>query len=138
MMSGECWFCSEHVIDCRCDMYKKVNPYESSGSRACRNYCLCGACDPCVPGINYERESRYVCPKCSKSQSWACESENTVEHPNHYQSEIIEAIDVIEAFGLGFNLGNVVKYVLRAGKKGDRREDLEKAKWYLDREINGL
>ena len=40
--------------------------------------------------------------------------------------------------GLNFNLGNVAKYVSRAGKKGDALQDLEKAKWYLEREINNL
>lgn len=59
----------------------------------------------------------------------------TVEHPLHYQGNGIEAIDVIEAFGLGFNLGNVVKYVLRCGKKDDEITELEKAVWYLNREI---
>ena len=58
-----------------------------------------------------------------------------VDHPPHYQSEAgIEAIDVIEAFGLGFCLGNVVKYVLRAERKNGL-EDLRKAKWYLERAI---
>ena len=56
----------------------------------------------------------------------------------HYNSGGIEAIDVIEAFELGFNLGNVLKYVLRSGRKGDALEDLEKAAWYLDREIDKL
>lgn len=56
----------------------------------------------------------------------------------HYNSGGVEAIDVIEAFGLGFNLGNVIKYVLRAGRKGDALEDLEKAAYYLDREIDKL
>lgn len=59
-----------------------------------------------------------------------------VNHPTHYQGNGLEAIDVIEAFGLGFCLGNAIKYILRAGKKGDRREDLEKAIWYLNREIS--
>ena len=66
-----------------------------------------------------------------------------VNHPGHYQTAAgIEAIDVIEAFGLGFNLGNAVKYILRAGKKGSRRcrqrdrlTDLQKAAWYLAGEI---
>jgi hypothetical protein len=40
-----------------------------------------------------------------------------VDHPDHYQSERIEAIDVIEAFRLNFSLGSAVKYILRAGKK---------------------
>ena len=46
-----------------------------------------------------------------------------------------EAIKVIEAWELGFNLGNVVKYISRAGKKGSKMEDLKKAQWYLTREI---
>lgn len=56
----------------------------------------------------------------------------------HYNSGGIEVIDVIEAFQLGFNLGNVLKYVLRSGRKGDALEDLEKAAYYLDREIDKL
>lgn len=63
-----------------------------------------------------------------------------VNHPSHYQGKGLEAIDVIESFGLGFNLGNAIKYILRAGKKGsepeDRLNDLKKADWYLSREIN--
>lgn len=59
-----------------------------------------------------------------------------VDHPAHYGEGIFEAINVIEAWGLGFNLGNAVKYIARAGKKGDRREDLRKAKWYIERELN--
>lgn len=56
--------------------------------------------------------------------------------PSHYTSLSPEPITVIEAWELGFHLGNTVKYIARAGKK-DRRviEDLEKARWYLDREI---
>jgi hypothetical protein len=58
-----------------------------------------------------------------------------VNHPPHYQANGIEVIDVIENFDLNFNLGNTVKYVLRAGKKGSKKEDLEKAVWYLNREL---
>jgi hypothetical protein len=58
-----------------------------------------------------------------------------VDHPQHYKRGGIEVIDVIEAFELGFCLGNTVKYLLRAGRKGDRLEDLRKAAWYLQREI---
>lgn len=65
-----------------------------------------------------------------------------IEHPEHYGGEgnIYEAIKVIEAWGLGFNLGNAAKYMARAGKKdpAKRAEDLKKARWYLDREIQGL
>ncbi len=63
-----------------------------------------------------------------------------VNHPNHYGGENnpYEAIKVIEAWDLGFNLGNTVKYISRAGKKINTLEDLEKASWYINREINKL
>lgn len=57
-----------------------------------------------------------------------------VSHPSHY-NQGIEPIDVIESWGLNFSLGNVIKYTLRAPYKGKEIEDLEKAKWYLEREI---
>lgn len=61
-----------------------------------------------------------------------------VDHPSHYRKDTgFEAIDVIEAWELNFNLGNTVKYISRNGKK-DPEEwilDLEKARWYIDREI---
>jgi len=58
-----------------------------------------------------------------------------VNHPAHYTQGGIETIDFIEAKGLGYNLGNVIKYITRADYKGNRIEDLQKAKWYLEREI---
>jgi len=61
-----------------------------------------------------------------------------VNKPMHYQGEVFEAIEVIDDFGLNFNLGNVVKYILRCGKKGNAIEDLRKADYYLNREINHL
>lgn len=62
---------------------------------------------------------------------------DAVNHPEHYRpgNGKIDVIDVIEAWHLSFHLGNVVKYVARAGLKGNTSEDLEKARWYLDREI---
>jgi len=60
-----------------------------------------------------------------------------INHPNHYggKDNPYEAIKVIEAWELGFNLGNTIKYISRAGKKENLLEDLKKAAWYLDREI---
>jgi hypothetical protein len=55
--------------------------------------------------------------------------------PAHYTSLQPEPIEVIESWELGFCLGNAVKYIARAGRKGDRVEDLKKAAWYLQREI---
>lgn len=81
---------------------------------------------------------------------------STVDHPPHYggADNPYEAIKVIEAWGLGFCLGNALKYLARAGKKHPARvplsadpathqrlatiEDLQKARWYLDREIQRL
>jgi hypothetical protein len=62
---------------------------------------------------------------------------SNVDHPDHYQSDRYECIDVIESLGLGsgFSIGSAIKYLWRAGRKGDAVEDLEKARWYLDREI---
>ena len=60
-----------------------------------------------------------------------------VHHPKHYggKDNPYEAIKVIEAWDLGFCLGNTVKYISRAGKKDSTIQDLEKAVWYLQREI---
>jgi len=58
-----------------------------------------------------------------------------VNHPEHYQGNGIEVIDIIDSFKLNFALGNAIKYILRADKKGNRKQDLEKARWYLNREI---
>jgi hypothetical protein len=59
-----------------------------------------------------------------------------VNHPPHYKTGGVETIDFIEAKDLNYRLGNVVKYVSRAGKKNsDPVQDLEKAAWYLNREI---
>lgn len=66
-----------------------------------------------------------------------------VDHPKHYggAENPYEVIKVIEAWKLGFDLGNAVKYIARAGKKGKKAktiEDLKKARWYLDRKIQNL
>ena len=63
-----------------------------------------------------------------------------VNHPQHYGGENnpYEAIKVIEAWNLDFHLGNTIKYISRAGKKEDVIQDLEKAKWYLERKIEQL
>jgi hypothetical protein len=59
-----------------------------------------------------------------------------VNSPAHYQGKGIEAIDVIEAYELNFALGNAIKYILRADRKANKKQDLEKAKWYLEHELD--
>lgn len=65
-------------------------------------------------------------------------SVDMVNHPPHYKFGGIETIDFIEAKWLSYNLGNVVKYISRSDHKGNKLEDLEKARFYLDREINRI
>lgn len=65
-------------------------------------------------------------------------SHDPVNSPAHYTAGGIETIDYIEAKQLNYHLGNVVKYVSRAGKKSEVLEDLKKARWYLEREIQRL
>jgi hypothetical protein len=59
-----------------------------------------------------------------------------VNHPAHYKVGGIETIDFIEAKRLNYNMGNAVKYITRADHKGSRKQDLEKAIWYLKRELD--
>lgn len=58
-----------------------------------------------------------------------------VNHPNHYNTGTIEVITVIEDWKLNFNLGNSIKYIARCEHKENKKQDLEKAKWYIEREI---
>ena len=63
-----------------------------------------------------------------------------VNHPSHYTDGKIEVIDFIEEKQLNFHRGNAIKYIARAGKKNKETEieDLEKAVWYINREIQRL
>ena len=61
-----------------------------------------------------------------------------VDHPAHYNRGKYEAIDIIEALEMNFNLGNAFKYLFRAGHKDDIVQELKKARWYIDREIQRL
>ena len=64
---------------------------------------------------------------------------DSVNRPQHYcQGRQHQPIDVIEDWGLDYHLGNAVKYIARAGRKGDAVEDLEKAIWYIQREIRNI
>lgn len=63
-----------------------------------------------------------------------------INHPSHYNSNGIEVIDIIDAYNLDFYKGNIIKYLLRAGKKPAQEElqDLNKCKWYLERLIKNI
>lgn len=75
-------------------------------------------------------------PKVQVRKKQRVQKVEAVDHPSHYGGDTTyEAIKVIEAWGLGFCLGNAVKYICRAGQKDDAVVDLKKAQWYLTREI---
>ena len=59
----------------------------------------------------------------------------TINHPAHYNPGHIECIDVIDDWGLNFELGSAVKYICRCDRKDNAVEDLKKAVWYIQREI---
>lgn len=67
-------------------------------------------------------------------------TKETVNNPDHYKGKDnpYEVIKVIDAWELGFSLGNAIKYIGRAGAKGNKVEDLKKAIWYIQHEIDGL
>lgn len=72
------------------------------------------------------------CPACAVL---TISEEEKVDHPKHYNLNPsgVECIDVVEHYN--FNIGNAMKYLWRAGLKGSQMEDLEKARWYVEREI---
>lgn len=61
-----------------------------------------------------------------------------VDHPDHYNQGKFEVIDVIEDWNLGFEAGNAVKYIARYKHKGKAVQDLQKARWYIDRLIQRI
>lgn len=86
---------------------------------------MCLVCGEIIP------EGREVYPSCEN---------DPVNRPAHYTDGKIEVIDFIEDKKLGFCLGNAIKYISRAGKKDPSKEieDLNKAKWYIERRIKEL
>lgn len=102
-------------------------------------------CRKCGAELKYfEQQDCFRCPVCnytlliSKEDAKAMiENDNTVNHPSHYTDGAIEVIDYIEDKGFNYHLGQAIKYISRAGKKNPDKytEDLKKAVWYLNREI---
>lgn len=107
-----------------------------------------------IIGLKHYEGSELLTPKQIKKENKIVEKEyispedvvgtkyEMVDHPQHYGGgdNPYEAIKVIEAWNLNFNLGNVIKYISRAGLKNKNKliEDLKKASWYLNREIENL
>ena len=125
------------------------------GKCECRDSC---GCNPGTLGCRFSLEDKWkrdagiednqcakdhqradTAPMDTSEQHVSIEHRETVNHPSYYKTGGIEAIDVIEAWNLDFCLGNTIKYISRAGRKSDKvLEDLKKAAWYLNREIERM
>lgn len=92
-------------------------------------------CNKCGADL-YKFQDEWYCRNTACSNS----KEDSINHPSHYTFGKIEVIDVIDDWKLSYELSSVIKYVARAGKKDPLRtiEDLKKAAWYLNREIENL
>ena len=87
---------------------------------------------PYTPAINHKW------PKTDFIKKGRAIHDEMVNHPQHYNPGKIEVIDAIEDWQLDFNEGNVIKYIVRAKRKNDRKQDLEKALWYIQRMLDNL
>lgn len=105
-------------------------------------------CNPIIEESKYLTKDIIDCKMFMDYEKCKCETDNqnktqiedVVNHPSHYTYGSIEVMDYIEDKGFNFALGNAVKYISRAGRKDANKEieDLEKANWYLNREIERL
>jgi hypothetical protein len=112
-MSGDCQICHEHCLDCKCGKQELPNGLIRTG-------------------CSVKIQPRYICMMHPEKMEKMMEE---VNHPSHYQGKTFEAIDIIEDYELNFNMGNAIKYILRCGKKGCKKTDIEKAIWCLQREL---
>ena len=90
---------------------------------------LNGSCQALTPTQNIERANKYLNKKNETSPT------DNVNNPSHYNVGTIEVITVIEDWKLNFNLGNAIKYIGRCEHKNNKKEDIKKAIWYLEREL---
>lgn len=100
----------------------------------------CPACLPKYSKVPKKKEVQAIAEKIVKAieepeVKVTTNKEDVINHPSHYTRGNIEVIDFIEDQQLPYHLGNVIKYIARAGHKGDKLEDLKKARWYLARYI---
>lgn len=87
-----------------------------------------------VKGRNMGRtDDEFGIMKAMPMQGWP---PDPINHPPHYNQGRFECIDVIEDWNLGYHLGCAVKYIARCQHKGSKKEDLLKAIWYLQREVD--
>lgn len=86
--------------------------------------------------ITKDTEIKLDGKKLAKDLKGHFEKEEMVEHPSHYNTGNIEVIEAINDWELNFNLGNAIKYIARCNHKGNKKEDLKKALFYIKHELN--
>ena len=126
------------------ELKKKVSTKDNQSEKVTESAPVISKMETTEPYINSESvQDLYTCTNaddvkgsCVVADKKSNPISNVIDHPSHYNKGKIEVIDFIEDQGLSFHLGNVIKYIARAGSKGDKLEDLKKARWYLDRYIN--
>lgn len=91
-----------------------------------------GSCQELTPNENIERANKYL-----NKNNKPIPTDN-VNNPTHYNTGTIEVITVIEDWKLNFNLGNAIKYIGRCEHKNNKKEDIKKAIWYLERELKNI
>ena len=109
---------NDHSIDCS-EVFCEECPFEN----------LFGSCQELTSNENIERANKYLM-EINKTIPT-----DNVNNPTHYNTGTIEVITVIEDWKLNFNLGNAIKYIGRCEHKENKKQDLEKAKWYIEREL---
>lgn len=88
--------------------------------------------------IVYSTDGRYAACATEFEKAGTLAKTAAISHPSHYTHGKFECWDVVDDWGLDYYLGNVLKYICRAGRKGDAKVDLMKAREYLDRKISKL
>ena len=117
---------NDHSIDCS-EVFCEECPFEN----------LFGSCQELTSNENIERANKYLIERANKYLMEVNKTIPTdnVNNPTHYNTGTIEVITVIEDWKLNFNLGNAITYIGRCEHKENKKQDLEKAKWYIEREI---
>ena len=117
---------NDHSIDCS-EVFCEECPFEN----------LFGSCQELTSNENIERANKYLRERANKYLMKINETtpSDNVNNPTHYNAGTIEVITVIEDWKLNFNLGNAIKYIGRCEHKNNKKEDIKKAIWYLEREL---
>lgn len=101
--------------------------------------CICNITDPPTKCCENDKKSDENTNDNTNDNTNNNTNEINYNKNKHYvTTQGIQAIDLIEAYGLNFNLGNAIKYIARCNYKGSKKDDLEKAMWYIDRELKTM